>query len=360
MQTDVLVIGGGLAGLAAAYEAANRGLKVIIADESWSLGGQLRQQTQILNDLPDQFRNQRGFELASELTQRITLLNVDRLTDHTFIGMYSDDCFGFSNAERVISVQAKTAVIATGAAENPIAFPGWTLPGIMTVGAAQIMINRERVCPGKNALVVGSSDFALEVVRQMQGVGIHIAGIVTESQRQLSVELQPSNIPVFKDSMVALAKGKGRVEQVTVCSKYDPSLSIDFAVDLVCLDGGRHPILEPFTVLGCALGYEVKLGGWVPNYTNQLQTSVEGIYVAGNGAGITSQAGVLLTGMIAGIEAAQRLGCYIEEDRTTVANLWENLQQVEEKEVWEARRTHMAQFMEGTQVVTTNGGRNHG
>src|SRR5690625_6778905 len=90
METDVLIVGGGPAGLHAAYVAASNGAKTVVVDESFSLGGQLRQQTQSFDNLPKQFERQSGTRLAQELIERLVPLNVTTLLKHTMIGVYKD------------------------------------------------------------------------------------------------------------------------------------------------------------------------------------------------------------------------------------------------------------------------------
>ncbi|MDA6131203.1 hypothetical protein OSK38_28040, partial [Escherichia coli] len=78
------------------------------------------------------------------------------------VGFYADGSAGITDEENVFPVKAKKIIVASGAAEKAVAFPKWTLPGIMTIGAAQTLINRDFVLPGREAVIVGSSDFAME------------------------------------------------------------------------------------------------------------------------------------------------------------------------------------------------------
>lgn len=354
MQTDVLVIGGGPAGLAAAFEAASRGLKVVLADESWSLGGQLRQQTQVLDDLTAPFAGLRGYALGKQLVQRLDDCgdSLKILLQHTAIGAYVDGSIGFSNRENIVRVHAESIIIATGASEGPVVFPGWTLPGVMTVGAAQILLNRERVYPGRRALVVGSSDLALEVAKELHQLNIQVVGVV-ESGAQLTAqmariieEFRACRIPVFLQTKVKHAEGAGKVDKVHLNSAQG---KVELEVDFVCLDGGRQPILEPFSVLNCELSYQAELGGWLPDYNIDLETSKPGVLVAGNAAGVTLQAAVVLTGMIAGMSAAERSGkVKIAEIRQAKESLWREVYRLEfaqNPEFWKSRVAHFTQRM---------------
>lgn len=351
MQTDVLIIGGGPAGLAAAYEVASRGYKVAIVDESWSLGGQLRQQTQVIDPMPAPFIGLRGFQLAETLVERLKEFRVEYLTKHEFIGLYEDGSAGVSNGKEIAKITPMSLIIATGAAETARTFPGWTLPGVMTIGAAQILMNRERVYPGKNALVLGSSDMALQVTKQMYDVGIEVVGVIepapeiTARDKKILSDFNESRIPILLNTNVGAVSGKGKVEKALLNIGKEQSVERDYQVDLVCVDGGRHPVLEPFSILNCRLRYERELGGWLPCYDGNLQSSVGGIFIAGQAAGVTCQAGVILTGSIAGLGAVDYLERATTEERESCKqDFWEKLERIElaqVPEVWSARMTHM-------------------
>jgi thioredoxin reductase len=360
MNVDVLVIGGGLAGLAAAYEAAKRGLKVAIVEESWSLGGQLRQQTQYIDGLPAPYEGLRGYEVVQALISECSSLPmpIDTYLNHNVIGVYADGSVGVSNGERVIPIQARAIIVATGAAERAVAFPGWTLPGIMTIGAAQIMINRERIYPGKRTVVVGTSDLALEVVMQLIQAGIEVAAIVESKDKAVSTRqeliqsAQNRGVPIHFESEILEAKGHGKVESVTITSTSNENLKFEEDVDFVALDGGREPILESFTMLQCDLGYQTGLGGWAPVYSQGLETSRNGVFVAGNAAGVSTQASILQTGSIAGIGVAERLGKLDAQVSFELKMaLWDRIYQwekVRDVELWDARVTHMEAYAGST------------
>jgi len=182
MDCDVLVIGGGPSGLAAAWEAGKAGLSVIIIDENQMLGGQLNQQIQVIQNLPGIFskRQLKGFELADEMVRLIEPYDVKSLTGYSFIGVEADGTVGVNNGRETRKINAKSIIVATGAAEEPILFPGWTLPGSFSIGAMQILINREKVIPGRTVVIVGSSSRTCEISNEMQQAGITVAGIIEE------------------------------------------------------------------------------------------------------------------------------------------------------------------------------------
>ncbi|WP_066295438.1 NAD(P)/FAD-dependent oxidoreductase [Bacillus sp. FJAT-29937] len=353
MNTDVLIIGGGPSGLAAATELGERNLDVTIVDESYELGGQLRQQTQPLEYLPTQYQNMRGFELAESLVKKVNQQSssLRKFLNHRVIGLYKDGSVGISDGQKIFAVKAKKIIVATGAYEKAIPFLKWTLPGIMTIGAAQTLINRELVLPGRETVIIGISDFTLDVVSQLQDVGITVKGIVVPKEtkspfncEQLS-RVVASGVTVYQNAIVIEAKGNGQVEELMI--KHDEKL-MNFQVDFVCLDGGRAPVLDVFYQLNCSFGYREALGGWLPQYDANFRTSEENIYIAGSASGISNHGVVLLTGMIAGISVGEELKMIEQEEAQFIRNsLWKEVEVLESKGspmVWEERKLHINHF----------------
>lgn len=351
METDVLIIGAGPAGLAAAFETASRGLQTYIVDESPFLGGQLRQQTQLLSSLPTPYHSMTGFELAQTLEAQLEQYPVNYLLGYRMIGLYKDGSVGLSDEKNVFPVKSKTIIVATGAAEKAIAFPKWTLPGIITIGAAQTLVNRDMVLPGRNAIIVGTSDFSMEVVLQLLELGVSIKGIV-ESNNEVTArniekvdQVKKHGIPLYLNSSIKAARGVGEVQEVDILL---PDSVITESVDFACLDGGRSPILDSVYQIGCSFGYQKELGGWIPQYNRSMQTDHQAVYIAGNIAGISTQGVILVTGMIAGISVCEELNVLTkesaEQERTS---LWRELEILETKlypDTWKARIKHIEEF----------------
>jgi thioredoxin reductase len=351
VETDVLIIGAGPSGLTAALETASRGLDVTIVEESFSMGGQLIQQTQLIQSLPSSYQPMRGFELAGLLTKQVEDYSIRCLLGHRVIGFYKDGSVGISDEVNVFPLKAKKIIVATGAAENAIAFPKWTLPGVMTIGAGQTLINRDFVLPGKHAVILGSSDFAMDVALQLSELGVQIKGIIektpslTARDAEKGEEIRKKGIPVYVNSSIKEARGIGKVEEIDI-EHGEQILTV--SVDVVCIDGGRSPILDVFYQLGCSFSYQKELGGWIPQYNKSLQTDREDVFLAGNAAGVSSQGVLLTTGMIAGVNVSESLGAISnqEADNETMS-LWRELEILETKlypDAWKARMQHVENF----------------
>lgn len=333
MNTDLLIIGGGPAGLNAAYQAASNGIKTTIIDKWFTLGNQLKSQTQVYKNLPKNYPEQRGFELADFLVKRLKGLDVTILTNHTMVGVYKDGNVGITDGSQTFPIEAKKVIVSTGAMEEPEIFPGWTLPGVMTAGAAQKLVNRDRVFPGSKALVLGSNDFALETAYLLYTCGIKVEGIIENESKlrcqntDLVEKLDSADIPILLNSYIERATGRGEVEEVCVNAKGHKSF---YNVDLICIAKGMTPIIEPFEVMSCEFTYQEKLGGWLPKYDHTFKTTNPFVYIAGNAGGITNIGEILLTAEIAAVGVMESLNIkdskYIEETREY---LWQELHRIE-------------------------------
>lgn len=335
MKTELLVVGGGPAGLIAAIEAAEKNVIVTIIEESHQLGGQLRQQTQYLDSLPEGMPRMRGVQLSEELVQKVTSNeNIDVYTNHAVIGLYEDGRVGLNNGKEILSCQADKVIVATGADIQAVFFPGWTLPGVMTIGACQIMVNRERIKPGNSTFIVGSSDFALEVALQLGEVGIEVLGIIEKDTKfkyrnqDLANQVREKGIPLLNNTMIEQAQGNGQVERVLLDQS---GRKEEYEVDFVCVDGGLNPIVELCQLYDCSFRFNEALGGWIPSYQPNFQTSMDDVFVAGNAAGLTCQGAVLITGKLAGLCVAESLGKISPQEADLIRNqYWSELSKVEQ------------------------------
>ncbi|MED4583157.1 NAD(P)/FAD-dependent oxidoreductase [Brevibacillus choshinensis] len=357
MKVDVAIIGSGPAGLAASIELARSGLSVAIVDEYYRPGGRLLGQ---LYDDPHAPVNQRrwdGKKVATELVEQARTLGVTILCGATVWSVSPGWQIELSGSEEK-SVYAKAVLLATGAAEKALPMPGWTLPGVFSVGAAQTFTNVHRVAIGKRVMVVGIDPLALSVAMEMKHAGIDVIGVamaprspMTEklsspiqalsrlgdaaalapnlflrtigrltagSLSQVAVYalslplLQVDGIPVHIRKAVTKIEGEQSVEAVilqAVSAKGEPTGREErVEVDAVCLSAGLYPLIELAQVAGCSLTHIPELGGMVPLYGKDLSTTAEGLYVAGNITGIEGAKVAMAQGKLAAVSIVQTFG----------------------------------------------------
>ena len=151
-ETELAIVGAGPAGLCAAIEAAEAGVKVTLIDENSRPGGQLFKQIHKFFGSREHYAGMRGLDIGAMLLEETKKRGVDVMLDTIAWGIFEDNVLGLATKEKSIQLKPQKILLATGALERPLAFPGWTLPNVMGAGAMQTLINIHRVLPGKRVL----------------------------------------------------------------------------------------------------------------------------------------------------------------------------------------------------------------
>lgn len=276
-HVQIAVIGGGPAGLSAAIAAAHAGIPVTLFDEQPTLGGQLRYR--ILDG------ETAIAPLRESLTTEAVAVGVDLQPNTRVWGLFANRVLGIAQADRSTLVQADQIILATGSTDLPHPFIGGSLPGVMTARGLQMLLHCARIIPGQRFAIVGTGPEAIEVARDIELAGGQIVVTVDHLRSNGTLE----------------AEGDEGVHSMTVAgSRYD--------VDVVVIAVGRQPDAELAMMVECECGYSPALGGIIPLRNDHVRSSVPGILVAGDAAGIGDLATVLAEGTFAGASAAQSLG----------------------------------------------------
>ena len=314
----VAVIGAGPAGLCAAIQLAELGVEVAVFDEKPAAGGQLFKQVHKFLGSGRHLAGVRGFQIGSLLLGRCRELGVPILLNTAVWGVYPDRTVAANAEGRLLECRPKAVILATGAGENSIAFPGWTLPGIMGAGAAQTLVNYYRVRPGERALVVGAGNVGLIVAYQLLQAGIEVAGVaeVTESIGGYFVhaaKVRRLGVPFFLKHTVIRADGEEKVRSCTL-AEVDPAGGTvpdsekRFEVDLLCIAVGLSPAVELGRAMGLAVAYVPELGGYLPLHNAALATSLPGVFAAGDLTGVEEASSAMEEGRLAAVTAAAYAG----------------------------------------------------
>ncbi|MFQ6042825.1 MAG: FAD-dependent oxidoreductase, partial [Candidatus Poribacteria bacterium] len=312
---------------AAAIEAAKVGARVTLIDENARPGGQLFKQIHKFFGSQAHGAGSRGFQIGQELCAKAEKLGVELLLNTTVYGLFEGRVLGLMNERGTMSLKAEKIIIATGATENALPFPGWTLPGVMTAGAAQTMMNIHRVLPGKRVLMVGGGNVGLIVAYQLMQAGAEIVALV-EARPQIggyqvhAAKLQRAGVKILTSHSIKEARGKTHVESAVVTKLGDRWQPIEenrreIEVDVICLSVGLTPNIETALMAGCACRYDGERGGHVPVLDEDMQTTLPGIYAAGDAAGVDEASIAMEEGRIAGIAAAESLG-YIDAKKAGI------------------------------------------
>ena len=324
---DVLVVGAGPAGLAAAKAAGAAGARVMIADEQDEFGGSLLSEegrrTQIESSLPQRWLGQSCAELSGmgevSMLPRTTAFGYYA---HNFIGLHErltdhlPDA-GDRTRQRLWKVRAKEVVLATGSLERPLVFATNDRPGIMLSGAVRTYINRYGVSPGARAVVFTNNDTAYATALDMAEAGVSVEAVIdlrVAVGGDLPRRTREAGIPVFQGYAIVATSGRRRVTGVTVRRLNDEGDGVTgparkFRCDCVAMSGGWNPAVHLFSQSRGKLKFELGNGTFVPGEATQAARS------AGACNGSFSLAQCLAEGAAAGLAASLNAGFEGETER---------------------------------------------
>lgn len=304
-RTDILVVGGGAAGLSAAL-AASEYAAVTIVDDNPYLGGQI-------------WRAELGkirSPHANRLIERITAGKVTIINNAQVFGSEAKECLLAETSAGRLELHYEKLIIATGARERFLPFPGWTLPGVYGAGGLQAIVKGGMRVENKRVVVAGTGPLLLAVAAYLKTKGADVIAVVEQAPaariyrfalrllrspakiaQAASLSLRLYGVPYLTDSWVTSATGNGKVEKVTINRK-----GKNRTVECDLLACGFH--LIPNTELASLLGCRIK-GGFVEIDDHQ-KTSLDNVYCAGEPTGIGGVEASLIEGRIAGLAASGR------------------------------------------------------
>ncbi|HEV7788290.1 MAG TPA: 2Fe-2S iron-sulfur cluster-binding protein [Pseudonocardia sp.] len=312
VHTDVLVIGAGPAGLAAALAASAGGARVLLADEQPELGGQLL--TDIDTDT-DPALTDWVATAAAELAARPEVRVLRRTTAFSFSDNYvllaerRTDHLGAAapsgvSRQRLWHVRAKRVVLAAGAHERPMVFADNDRPGIMLAGAVRTYLNRYAVLPGHRAVLLTTNDSAYAAALDLRAAGAEVPALVDtrpSPPADLVEKARAAGIEVIPGALVTGTEGVERITAVRLESvQGDKGRRLD--CDLLAVSGGWNPVVHLFSQARGTLAWDDQRAAFVP------AGEVAGLRVAGAANGTADLPGCLAEGANAGLEAAADSG----------------------------------------------------
>uniref|UniRef100_A0A7J3X6G8 FAD-binding protein n=1 Tax=Thermofilum pendens TaxID=2269 RepID=A0A7J3X6G8_THEPE len=317
LEVDVMVVGSGPAGLSAAIASGESGLEVHVFERHFRPGGQLVKQTHKFFGSGELFGGMRGFQIAEKLVASAKEVGVRIHTRAPVLGYFREGFFAASEAGRLLLIKPKAVVVSTGAVERLLPFPGNHLPGVMGAGAAQTLMNEYGVKPGERAVVVGAGNVGLIVSYQLMQAGVRVlavAEVMPEIGGWLvhAAKIRRLGVPILTRHTVVRAEGGEQLERVVVAAVDErmepvPGTEKVFDADLLLLAVGLTPESRLLAQMGARMVWSPELGGYVPYRDKYMETSVPGVYVAGDASGIEEATTAILTGRVAGYSAAVRL-----------------------------------------------------
>jgi len=276
---DVLVVGAGAAGLTAALVAARAGARVVLVDEHAQPGGQLRREAHDVDGSP-------GHQWASAVVDELRALpRVRVIARASAFGCYDDNLVAVCERltdhlaspapgqprQRVWWLRARHVVLATGALERPLVFPGNDLPGVMLASAAGGYAHQYAVRAGRSAVLFANNDAGYDALRPMHGAGVRIRAVVDPrpagagaAARQAAVD---TGAEIINASVVGAARGGGALRAVRVAGYANARVAAEarwLDCDLLCVSGGWSPTVHLFSQAQGRLRYDEALAAFVP------------------------------------------------------------------------------------------------
>lgn len=334
IETDLAIVGAGPAGLAAAAEALAGGLTVALLDDNPMPGGQYFRQPPAALARARRAPHDAEHHRAEALFRAIPHPRLRYLAGACVWDAPEAGVLAFARGGDSGRVRARAIIVATGAVERAVPFPGWTLPGVLTAGGVQNLIKSQRILPGRRFLVVGNGPLLLVVAHAILRAGGSVVDVVESASLSGAWRLLPellaspdvlrrglryraallrARVPFSSRSTIVEARGGDEVREAVVApidaaGRLDRARARTLSVDTVVAGFGLTPSVELTRLLGCRHRREARRGGFIPERSEDLETTVPGVFAVGDGAGIGGAEGALAEGRLAGRLVAARLG----------------------------------------------------
>ena len=322
-RPDILIVGGGAAGLSAAAEAASYGAQVTVLESDLHLGGQLVKQTHKFFGSKDEHAGTRGYKIADILLKEIAECGdkVETFTNTAAVGYYKNDGIVtvMHGEDKYYKLQPKKIIMATGAQERIIPFPNNDLPGVYGAGAVQTLMNVYGVVPGKRVLMIGAGNIGLIVSYQLMQAGVEIAAVL-EAMPKIggywvhAAKIRRLGVPILLRHTVKAALGTDYIDGAVV-EDIDTGELSHVECDVICLAVGLTPTNEMLWQAGCDMKFIPQLCGHVPLRDMKQRTSHPDFWIAGDAAGIEEASAAMVEGRVAGLAAAESLGLKVDEKK---------------------------------------------
>ncbi|HMN61473.1 MAG TPA: FAD-dependent oxidoreductase, partial [Anaerolinea sp.] len=310
ISTPVLIIGGGPAGISAAIELGKSGVEALLIDDKPTLGGKLLLQThRFFGSTEAVYAGTRGIDIAARLSEELSAYpKVTVWTNTTAVAVFSDQKVGVvKGGKDYCLVEPRALLVAAGAREKFLAFPGNSLPGVFGAGAFQTLVNRDLVKPAERVFIIGGGNVGLIAGYHALQAGIQVAGLAeippaVGGYKVHRDKLARLGVPIFTSHTILRANGDRHVESVTIAGVDEqfraiPSSERTFACDALLIAVGLDPIQE-FTAKASAFGIPV--------------------FSAGDAEEIAEASAAIYSGKIRGAEIAQALGV----SRPAIPSTW--------------------------------------
>ncbi len=346
----VVIIGSGIGGLSAVAILKGQGLNILLIDENAHTGGQLLRTSQTVSKPffklnPDVMKT-KGQALVHKINRSMKSIwpgnsiksgqSIDRIHQAQVLGIFNDKrLLVYSNqTDQITEVVAEHIILATGARERYLPFKGWTLPGVMSLGAAQILMKSHGILPGSNTIIAGTSPLMMALTSEILNNRGKVTAVLDENHFRKKLAFLPlirhhwpklvegafysaqmalNQVPMKHRTRIVEARGKNKLESVIVAKtsadgRVIPGSKTEYKADTLAIGYGFAPNIELAIQAGCKIEYQEGGGGWVVAAGNGLESSVKSIFPVGEITGIAGAKKSYLQGEIAALSILKKLG----------------------------------------------------
>lgn len=347
-EFDLVIIGGGPAGISAATTAALYNIKVALLDERSSLGGQIYKRVGPGFSVKNSKQLGNDYLRGEKLIEALTQTSATIILETTVLTIEDSQVVITTASNRYEYIKFKKLLITPGAYDRPVVFPGWTLPGVITAGAAQSLIKTQWVVPGSKIFFAGSGPLALAFPAQLSKLGANIIGIIEAAPRpglfkslkiasalnqnfdlifdaiKYQFHLIKNRIKLRYGRIIIRANGVNKLESITY-AKVDkywrpiPGTEKTVIADTLCLGYGFFPSVELFKLVQCELSYDENRGGTTVKLDQWGATSVPHVFGAGDGTGVSGSYVAILNGKLSAFKILCELNVITEAELLIVS-----------------------------------------
>lgn len=338
IKRDLAIIGAGPAGMAAAAQAAEFGLSVTVLDEQPCAGGQIYRDVDRASSLRGKILGA-DYTAGTRLTEGLRQSGVEHITGAVVWAIEDMFRISYTRNGRGAQLKADRIVLATGALERPMPVPGWTLPGVMTAGAGQILLKQSGVV-ALGAVLVGAGPLLYLIAAQMVRAGTppvamietqtlgnmfralrHVGGALRGwpymvKGLKMLAEIKRAKVPRYTGATEIAIEGESKAETVAFTHK---GRRHRITCEIVFLHHGVVPNTQAARSLGISHSWDATQGAFVPVLDAWGQSDVAGVFIAGDGAGIGGAKVAEYAGRLSALKVAEGAARLSEQDCNRMA-----------------------------------------